>query len=607
MDTEAPASEGTILIVDDNLTNLQVLFRTLRDEGYHVVPAQGAASAFIRLEHLTPDLILLDIMMPEVDGFECYRRLREHADTVETPVIFISALNDDEAITRAFHLGAVDYVTKPFRSEEILARVRRQMALTRMHRQLTHSMERAEAANRAKSAFLANMSHELRTPLNAILGFAQVMERDASLPDHQRHRAQMIQRGGEYLLALINDVLDLSKIEAGRFDVLPRDWEVWGFFEHLHHAFQLRAEARGLELILRRTERVPKNLHCDNIRLRQILNNLLGNAIKFTDKGGVTLSVDWRSGRLRVEVVDTGVGMTAAELAQAFDPFTQVGQDDRKQEGTGLGLAITQRLVEAMGGEMEVESELGQGSRFIVDIPAGEVRFTQTAASQAATDVIGYLRRSGEGPFCLLVVDDRADNRTTLREMLSPLGFSVTEAENGEACLARVAAERPDAVLMDLRMPAMSGLEATRILRALPEYGEMAIIAVSASAFMHDKTQALDAGCNAHVSKPVILKELLAALEQHLPLSWVRRADDASLDKAVRPFTAAELAELGLLAKKGAIGDLQSYLKRLHDSAEPPHGVRNLYLAAKGFDLKQVRRLLASAQRGGSDAAPVAG
>jgi signal transduction histidine kinase len=532
---------GRILIVDDNQTNLQVLFRILAEAGYQVIPAQGARSALTRLQHQNPDLILLDIMMPEVDGFALYGQLRERPGTAETPVIFISALDDSEAIVRALTLGAVDYITKPFRAEVVLARVARQLQVSGLRRALEAELEerrrleaslhlakeRAEASNKAKSAFLANMSHELRTPLNAILGFAQIMERDSALPEGQRARAANIRRGGEYLLALINDVLDLAKVEAGRFDCVPRDWETEAFFHQLREMIRPRAEGHGLFLKFRMTETVPPALRCDDIRLRQVLMNLLGNAVKFTERGGITLSADYRGGRLRLEVVDTGIGMAEQELAAIFEPFVQVGALERRAQGTGLGLAISRRLVQAMGGEMAVESMPGKGSRFGFEVPAPAVSKPGAQRSAAALEIGGYRRLAGEGPFRLLLVDDRADNRDALRGMLEPLGFEVAEEASGQACLERVAQAPPDALLLDLRMPHLDGREVARRLRRTPGLEGLKIIAVSAAAFLEDAEEALAAGCDAHVAKPVMLRELLAELGAHLPLQWLQ-AEEAS-------------------------------------------------------------------------------
>ena len=607
--TEATAApSATILIIDDNLTNLQILFRTLKEAGHRVVPAQGAASAFTRLHHRTPDLILLDIMMPEVDGFELYRQLRANPATATTPVIFISALNDDEAIVQAFQLGAVDYVTKPFRTEEVLARVSRQLELDRLRRTLEQELqdrrqlevtlreakERADAANKAKSAFLANMSHELRTPLNSILGFAQVMERDASLSEGQRGRAASMRRGGEYLLALINDVLDLAKIEAGRFECLPRDWETASFFRQIQEMIRPRAEARGLFCQLRLAETMPPALCCDHVRLRQVLMNLLGNAIKFTERGGVTLSGDYRHGCLRLEVLDSGVGMTPAELARIFDPFVQVGSEDKRTQGTGLGLAISRRLVEAMDGVLTVESEPGGGSCFHCVIPAEPARLSDVTETPAGQHIIGYRRRAGKGPLRLLTVDDVADNRHTLRELLEPLGFVIEEAGSGRECLDQVAAAPPDAVLLDLRMPRMDGGETARRLRAMPGQDKLPIIAVSASVFQEDATQAQAAGCNAHVAKPLILDELLTALGNHLPLEWVRQdtLSGEGTEAPARSLTEEERQSLLRALKSGAITEVQRIAAALATADYPPKKAKKMLAAAQRFDLKRVRALL---------------
>lgn len=410
---------GTILIIDDNLANLQVLFTTLKQANYHVVPAQDANSTFTRLRHFTPDLILLDIIMPDVDGFELYRRLREHPPTAATPIIFISALADSEAIVRGFKLGAVDYVSKPFRAEEVLARVGKQLALQRLHHELEENnarleqellerqrleeslrqaKEQAEAANRAKSAFIANMNHELRTPLNAILGFAQILENDPSLSEKHRHNVQNIRSGGDYLLTLINDILDLAKIEAGRFELFPQTWKTASFFLSLGELFRIRAQQKGIFFDYQSTTALPAVLSCDDKRLRQVLMNLLGNAVKFTERGGVTLRSTYLDGQLVLEVTDTGIGIPAAQTDKIFQPFSQVGDTAYKQPGTGLGLSISHRLVTAMGGQLRLESKPGEGSTFRVQIPAEAVStLTEVDTQTDPVKISGYQRSPGLG------------------------------------------------------------------------------------------------------------------------------------------------------------------------------------------------------------------
>jgi len=317
--------------------------------------------------------------------------------------------------------------------------------------------------------------------------------------------------------------------------------------------------------------------------------------VKFTARGGVTLSAHYRDGRLYSEVVDSGAGMTDEELTQVFHPFVQVGAEEMRAQGTGLGLAISRRLVEAMGGVLAVESEPGRGSRFYFDIPAEAVMEGPVQAEGVATvdDVVGYRRLLGEGRLQLLLVDDRPENLKSLRELLEPLGFEIKEARSGEACLASVANVLPDAVLLDLRMPNMDGKECARRLRALPGTEELVIVAVSASAFREEVEEAIAAGCDAHIAKPVMLRELLSVLEKYLPLEWVRREPAVGKAKADgRSLTADERNQLVGTIRKGDILKVQQILSALVEQAVPPCGAAEMADAARRFDLKRVKRIL---------------
>ncbi len=531
-----PISGGqeTVLIVDDNLTNLQVLFTTLSSAGYHVVPAQGAASAFARLKHTLPDLILLDIMMPEMDGFALYQRLRTEPATLHTPVIFISAMDDHASIVRGFELGAVDYVTKPFHAEEVIARVNRQMAFHRLQQTLKRELEQrralehslreaktqAEQANRAKSTFLANMSHDLRTPLNSVLGYTQILRRAQNLHEEQTKLVDAILHAGQYLLTLLNDILDLSRIEAGRFELLPTPSLPRQLFDELDELFRTQARGKGLDFSLRGVEQLPGSVEVDERRLRQILINLLGNAIKFTQHGRVSLEVGYRAGQLTAKVEDSGRGIPAEQLDTIFIPFSQLGANTQKREGSGLGLSICKALVEQMGGTLTVHSVAGEGSCFEFSIPAPTLQTHRPDLDPALEGAVGYLRTDGQTtPLRLLVADDNADNRDILLGLLTPLGFELETARDGEEALTKLTRNPADLVLMDIVMPHVDGLEATRRLRI--SHPGLPVVAVSARAYSEDRRASANAGCVAHLNKPIDYLQLLQSLGAHLPLTWL--------------------------------------------------------------------------------------
>ena len=366
---------GNILIVDDTPGNLDLLIDILETNDYEVRVARSGKRALAAVAAARPDLIMLDINMPEMDGYEVCRRLKQDPDSHEIPVIFLSISDDVIDKVTAFRAGGADYVTKPFQAEEVLARVENQLKISRLQRELVleredavRSREAALEASRAKSAFLANMSHELRTPLNGILGYVQLMERDQALTDRQRENLGVITRSGEHLLALINDVLSLSKIEAGHASLNPRAFDLLNLLRGIEEMFQMRAATQGLSLAFDIPLDLPRFVTGDDGKLRQILINLLGNAFKFTEHGGVRLSISWSGGVTRVLVEDTGKGIAASELEGVFEPFVQTESGRQAGEGTGLGLTISRNFARLMDGDISVESHPGVRTVFTVDL-----------------------------------------------------------------------------------------------------------------------------------------------------------------------------------------------------------------------------------------------
>lgn len=378
----------------------------------------------------------------------------------------------------------------------------------------------AEAANRAKSEFLAGMSHELRTPLNAVLGYAQLLSMDSGLSARQVRGLDTIQRSGQHLLDLINDILDLARIEAGRTELNPQPVKLSDFLQSVVNLMRVKADEKRLAFVFDAVAGLPEAVLADERRLRQVLLNLLGNAIKFTDHGTVTLRASAESQGaeqvlLRLDVEDTGVGMRPEELDRIFKPFEQVGDVQRRSGGTGLGLAITRALVNDMGGRVQVSSEFGRGTRFSVELP---LRLALPSEG-APREVPRGLRYQGP-PRRVLVVDDVAENRALLCDFLTRAGFEVAQASDGSELLDAARAFRPHLVLMDSVMPAVDGVEATRRLRRDADLGAIPVIAVSAAASAEQRAACLQAGVNVFLPKPVSLEALRAHIAEQLGLQW---------------------------------------------------------------------------------------
>ncbi|MEI7613367.1 MAG: ATP-binding protein [Betaproteobacteria bacterium] len=424
--------------------------------------------------------------------------------------------------------------------------------------------ESAEQANRAKSVFLSNMSHELRTPLNAVLGFSHLMQRDMTMSEGSRKKLETINRSGQHLLSLINDVLELSRIEAGRITIERESFDLKDLLIRIEEMVQVRAEGKALDFLVEHEADLPDFVEGDATHLKQVLINLLGNAVKYTERGSVRLRVSRCSGELCFVVADSGPGIAVEDQERIFKAFYQTESGQAKGDGTGLGLAISREYTRMMEGTLEVESQPGQGSRFTLRLPLPEAE--PLPLKPPAAQIIGL--EDGQEGLRVLVVDDHADNRELVQQLLEATGFEVNTADNGQQAVELFQNWHPDLIWMGMRMPVLDGYQATRQIRGLPGGDKVKIVALTASAFEDDREVILAAGCDEMVSKPLEEERLFSVMGELLGLRY--RQSEA---------TASETKNLAL--------DL---------SALPPQMLGKLNAAAESLDLQVARQLVLEIQ-----------
>jgi signal transduction histidine kinase/CheY-like chemotaxis protein len=735
---------GEILVVEDSVASLKYLIELLNTSGYYSRPASSGELALSSLKVRQPDLVLLDISLPGIDGYEVCKTIKANPETAELPVIFLSAYGETDNKVKGFQAGAVDYLTKPFHNEEVLVRVATHLKVAKLQRELMNSNKNleqrvterttelarahqalqtseaqlrlalqagnmgiwhwhaargdyqcdelfchlvgidkhpqvlsetamlalahpqsrkkisdslhklhanelsltfeyrlamqgdderwicthgrsfadvngnislitglvfdissqrqyekelrqaksdAETASRAKSAFLANMSHELRTPLNAIMGYSQVLEHDSSLNPGQLDKIRTITSSGNYLLTLLNDILDLAKIEAGHYELVTDACDIGFLLQSMVELFQVRASQASVQFEYKVLTPLPLNVEADEKRLRQILINLLGNAFKFTPQGTVTLSASYELETLYIEVKDSGIGIAKQDLPRIFRPFEQVGERDYKKQGTGLGLAISQRLVQMMDGRLHVDSQIGQGSCFTLELPLPNMDTPEL--KQSIRNITHYCRPPEQPAYKVLIVDDLPHNLKILSCILKMRGFAVLEALTGNEAIDLAYNELPDLIIMDLIMPKLDGFETTRRILALPECKNIPVIACSASVFNEDKEKSKAAGCCAHLAKPIKEEELLTLLAKCLKLEWCYE-ESAELEEPQQHTPLAEEERMTLLeyVMQGDIQRVIDYIDALHDKQPNNALLLQLHSMAEEFRLKELADLL---------------
>lgn len=491
--------------------------------------------------------VFTDLIHPDSqDAFHLARRRFVHSDQRQTLDLQFNTADQTELWTTAEMIHRTGSQSYWISLSDISAR-------KAFEYQLIKARKAAENANHAKSDFLANMSHELRTPLNAIIGFAQLLAREPDMTPTQRKHLEIINRSGEHLLSLINDVLDMSKIEAGRVRQDVSNFDLWELLRSVEEMIQVRANNKHIQFRVERSSDTPQYIQADNNKLRQILINLLDNAVKYTDEGCVTLRIDTEKGnsqtfpsRLHFEIEDSGMGIPPEEMEDIFDPFARSSDDNRQKKGTGLGLSISRQFVRLMGGDINVRSVFGKGSVFRFDIQVRPPDMSQLENLSQPRRIIRLA--PGQPTWRLLVVDDNEPSRLLLSNLLESVGFDVREAVDGHDAMEQCQTYRPHLIWMDMRMPVMDGYEATRRLKADSSM-DAKIIALTAHVFEEHRNRILAAGCDDFIRKPYREHEIFETIGKHLEVAFIyEEAEDQSAAKETPADCFSDLCAADLTA-----------------------------------------------------------
>ena len=511
-------ARAKILIVDDQKSNLHLLRELLYEQG-EIILAKNGHQGLDKATKLKPDLILLDVVMPEMDGFETLQALKKIVGLEDIPVMFITGLRDVGHEQKGLSLGALDYIRKPFNPAIVKARVETHLKLARQNNDLKELSQQLQKADAAKSQFLATMSHEIRTPLTSIIGYAEALKVGAIPVDETGRAVNSICYNGEHLLELVNDILDISKIEANQLTLEELDVTFPRWLQNIEDIIGQRAEAKGLAFKKKLNLPLPEKVCTDPTRLQQILLNLLNNAIKFTANGELLLDVSSHEEQLVFNVIDTGIGISEEQKATIFDVFTQAeSATTRKYGGTGLGLNISRHLANNLGGDISVESELGKGAEFTATVQLKQPSNNQWLTTEEEWQLHAVKAQvSFETPYLygkILVAEDQLEIQKLIKMLLEMTGIDVVTVNDGKKLVDECLKQHFDLILSDIQMPGYNGIDAIKQLKT--KGISTPVIALTANAMAHQREDYMKAGFTDYISKPFSRESFIQTIAKHL-------------------------------------------------------------------------------------------
>lgn len=510
----------SILVVDDMATNRMLVRTVLNNYEYKTLEAKDGEEALQLLNDHIVDVVLLDVNMPGMNGFEVCKRIRQIEKMKLLPVIMLTSEEDTDSVVHGINSGATDYLTKPFQPNELMARLAAAAERSRLSAELVVARRAAEFANQSKSSFLATMSHEIRTPMNVIIGLSHLCLQ-TKLDKTQSNYLEKINHAAKSLLDIINDVLDFSRIEAGKLEFSAENFDLRLCLARVDSLVGYLARDKGLIFEIAIPDGIPYFLRGDAVRLGQVLINLASNAVKFTEKGSVTItiivnSIKPDSVELQFSVRDTGIGLNLKQIDRLFESYNQADNSTyRKYGGSGLGLVISQQLVKLMQGRIWVESELGYGSTFHFTACLGRGDEIEENVMQQANELEAAQLRIKDAH--ILIVEDNPFNQLVIQDLLGLVGAVTVIVSNGQEALGRLATEKFDLVLMDTQMPVMDGFEAARRIRETAELAGQRIIAMTGNVTTEDRNQCLAVGMDDFIPKPIDPNQMYLILAKWLP------------------------------------------------------------------------------------------